>query len=344
MEYLLTHSNPEWIEFPFNSKNYISFVPCNVLLNCIKIDIPDIQRESSASWVNELQNKIEEQYIINGLYDFGRLDIASLNDKLYLLNGQHRYVILKDPRYKDVTIEVKIYTCETKESMEQLFLNVNGSRPSILAESTSIQIFINRIRKFFTSNYGVYLSTAFNPHKPNINLDKLCEHLLDSKIIELYHQDFDTFIDKLNKLNRVYLYSSKQQQIIWKIKNFDKYLTKCRQKSPSNVFVLGIINNYKWVYQLSNGLHIQCNERVHINKHLRKLTWNKRNENDLNGVCYVCNSILDYDTFECGHIDSVHNGGETNITNLEPICRKCNNDMGTMNLEDYKTLFLKTCI
>ena len=78
--------------------------------------------------------------------------------------------------------------------------------------------------------------------------------------------------------------------------------------------------------------------RINRNKHLRKRVWNKRNFDKLNGNCYTCNNLLEYDNFECGHIKSVHHGGDTKLDNLEPICRKCNNDMGTSNLEKYKQL------
>ena len=84
------------------------------------------------------------------------------------------------------------------------------------------------------------------------------------------------------------------------------------------------------------------NERVSINKHLRKLVWSKRNDDNLNGMCYVCEQRLEYDNFECGHVDSVNNGGKTELNNLEPICRKCNNDMGVVNLEDYKRVVIKS--
>ena len=67
-------------------------------------------------------------------------------------------------------------------------------------------------------------------------------------------------------------------------------------------------------------------------------------DDSLNGRCYVCQQILEYDNFECGHVNSVNNGGETVLNNLEPICRKCNNDMGIVNLEDYRTLVIKSTI
>ena len=43
--------------------------------------------------------------------------------------------------------------------------------------------------------------------------------------------------------------------------------------------------------------------------------------------------------FECGHITSVRNGGKNTIDNLEVVCRPCNLNMGTINMNVYKELF-----
>ena len=49
---------------------------------------------------------------------------------------------------------------------------------------------------------------------------------------------------------------------------------------------------------------------------------------------------IEYDDFECGHIKSVYFKGETMLSNLEPICYNCNNNMGVQNLIDYKNELL----
>ena len=46
--------------------------------------------------------------------------------------------------------------------------------------------------------------------------------------------------------------------------------------------------------------------------------------------------------FECGHIVSVKEGGETNIENLLPICSSCNKSMGTENLMVFKKKYFST--
>ena len=59
-------------------------------------------------------------------------------------------------------------------------------------------------------------------------------------------------------------------------------------------------------------------------------------EDSLKGNCIVCVNEIDYDNFHCGHIKSVFYGGETTLSNLEPICASCNLNMGTQDLNVYK--------
>jgi 5-methylcytosine-specific restriction endonuclease McrA len=56
------------------------------------------------------------------------------------------------------------------------------------------------------------------------------------------------------------------------------------------------------------------------------------------GHCYVCNCEIDIEFFEVGHVVPACVGGGENVLNLEPVCRSCNSDMGSMHLEDYKKL------
>lgn len=91
MEYILNNSYPDWVEFPCKSKNYISFIPCHILLQCIKIETPEIQRELDFDWIEELRNKIDIEFSRKGFYDFGPFIPPLLN--LFLINSFHNYSI-----------------------------------------------------------------------------------------------------------------------------------------------------------------------------------------------------------------------------------------------------------
>lgn len=59
-------------------------------------------------------------------------------------------------------------------------------------------------------------------------------------------------------------------------------------------------------------------------------------------VCCVCktNTISQMD-FQCGHIIAEAEGGETCLSNLQPICSKCNQSMGTKNLTNFRDAYFK---
>ena len=59
--------------------------------------------------------------------------------------------------------------------------------------------------------------------------------------------------------------------------------------------------------------------------------------NKLFGQCFVgCGTVITIDDFEVGHIVPVCKGGNDTIENLRPICRACNQSMGSQNLLDFK--------
>ena len=82
--------------------------------------------------------------------------------------------------------------------------------------------------------------------------------------------------------------------------------------------------------------------RKSIPKSLKILVWDKNIGKEKGiGECDVCNSEIDSKNFECGHVKSVKDGGETNIENLLPICSSCNKSMGTQNLLEFKEKYFK---
>lgn len=53
-------------------------------------------------------------------------------------------------------------------------------------------------------------------------------------------------------------------------------------------------------------------------------------------MCLCCKRIeISQLIFECGHVLAKSDGGSLAIDNLRPICHKCNNSMGTMNMDEF---------
>jgi 5-methylcytosine-specific restriction endonuclease McrA len=77
--------------------------------------------------------------------------------------------------------------------------------------------------------------------------------------------------------------------------------------------------------------------RRKITASLRENVWILQNGRRFESKCAVtwCNTIVDVFNFECGHNIAYANGGATDISNLLPICGKCNKSMGTMTITEF---------
>ena len=77
--------------------------------------------------------------------------------------------------------------------------------------------------------------------------------------------------------------------------------------------------------------------RKKIPKGVKNSVWAKYiGANRAEGKCYVCKRTIHITDFDIGHNKAVSKGGSDKITNLRPICRDCNNSMGTTSIETYK--------
>jgi hypothetical protein len=74
-----------------------------------------------------------------------------------------------------------------------------------------------------------------------------------------------------------------------------------------------------------------------IPKAVRIKVWSKYiGKYEAKGKCFCCrDKVIDQQDFQCGHIQSEHNGGKVNIQNLRPICGMCNRSMGTKNMFEF---------
>ena len=58
------------------------------------------------------------------------------------------------------------------------------------------------------------------------------------------------------------------------------------------------------------------------------------------GKCFCCKvETISKANFECGHVQSEHEGGDVTIDNLRPICSLCNKSMGTRNMTEFMQEF-----
>lgn len=77
--------------------------------------------------------------------------------------------------------------------------------------------------------------------------------------------------------------------------------------------------------------------RPRIPQSVRKIVWSKTNPpHAFVGSCYTCGHELSFENMECGHVIAHALGGSTDVSNLMPVCKACNADMGIQNMEAYR--------
>ena len=78
-------------------------------------------------------------------------------------------------------------------------------------------------------------------------------------------------------------------------------------------------------------------KKTKISATLKRLVWNTHIGEDIGKYKCVCCNVTDITqlSFHCGHIIAEINGGQTNVSNLKPICQNCNSSMATKNMDDF---------
>lgn len=77
-------------------------------------------------------------------------------------------------------------------------------------------------------------------------------------------------------------------------------------------------------------------KRKTIPKGVKEDLWIRHFGKRYKGNCFVCGDKIETKKFEAGHVVPVSKGGTDKLSNLKPICSKCNKGMSNMNLYKYK--------
>lgn len=90
---------------------------------------------------------------------------------------------------------------------------------------------------------------------------------------------------------------------------------------------------------VAQNVDLKNKKKKTIPQALREQVWRAHFNDKIDGSCNICNKLISVTNFDCSHIISEFNGGDLNLNNLIPLCKKCNTSMGTNNYEEFKKLF-----
>lgn len=299
-------------------KEFVSIIQ----LISLNILFPSCQREYISEHVNEIVHYQNEYFKKNKSFLFlGCLEICLLNGKYYCIDGQHRYHAMVelfrtkmegDP-LKVFYVWIEIIQCDSKEEMMEYFQVINKNTPlPDFIRHVNEPILI--LKAHIKDKYTVYLKNTTKPNKPSINIDIFLENLI-TRHGDLLKDEKDViqWLESENTKHGKFLRSRSDDSII-------KYIKKIDEKDVA--FYLGCF----WLKSISHK----------ISKSLSRIVWDNYYKENLSAFCPCCNiTKISINDFECGHIISLKNGGETSKNNLRPICRSCNQSMGAKNWDDF---------
>jgi hypothetical protein len=222
--------------------------------------------------------------------------------------------------FKNITISIEMYEkyifkrCIEIEIFRKLLELVGDKEDKCYEEFFDIYIKEFKLKKNYDINYNfIKDNIIFNVNISN-NVDNIYVFI---EVINYYYDD-DLFIEIKNLLDNIFITSSSPIIKPNPEPNSEPIPEPNHEPKP----------NLKY-------------KKKSISLVLRKKVWDKYIGLDIGKFKCLCCNITDIIqmSFHCGHIIAESKGGETNLSNLKPICQNCNLSMGSLNMDDFmKTL------
>lgn len=321
------------------------------------IHIPDVQSDCNEDKINEMKECYKSNkyfFASKCLITIAKVEIV---DKIeyYLIDGQHRFTMaveLVDDGSND-SVLISLITIKSEESMKQLFKEINLDSSKCIYKD--LDIFDKEIYEKFKKTINKKLPDA--PVKSSLRSNVYSVSQFVSMLIDYQ------FIEKLREKNKNYNINELYDYIIQKETeyfNACEYLELLHNKKNFRVDEKEEINKRRCMFLKKNNFvewlldesiepEHSFNLRPAITKKLRMEVWEKffKNKNVGNCPVFRCNNILEKDkeySWDCGHIQSHHNGGKTELDNLKPICLQCNRKMNYKNWDVYENELIRNII
>ncbi len=339
-----------------NSQTIINYINNNYII------IPKFQRELDESKILDITNeykelhKISENYFIKHGFTLSFCKIPNIKE-LYLIDGQHRLqsiINIINLGYKSPDIIIRIQICNSFSKMERDFqlLNSNTVIPIIYTsfQKKFIQKIIFELKDILLDKYKSTFNKSKNTNSISnrLHIDEFINKFDIDNIEKLYNINNNDFIDSSLLYNILLLFNNKIYEKIKILKNENKIFYFIKEKdlkiTENCNFYLSLKNISFDLFDINSLLLKPINyKKKKIPKPLKNIILNKEfgNKNNI-GNCFVCNSIINRDDSQIGHIVPEYLGGETKEYNLHAICKCCNSSMQTQNMDVFKDKYFNT--
>lgn len=322
-----------------NPKKYNIYIPFSFLQNNIKPIIPISQRSKDSSRVDSFVEFLEDEYKkTKVISDLNNLHICLLNNRFYLIDGQHRYTALtlffeknKKLKKEDYYLMPSIYFVEDKKEMKMITSRINNIFVSeeylVLDEDDNDDYDIDTIKTHIELKikelYGVYISESTQCRIPRFHLSHFKDFIFD----KYPKWNAIKILDEIEKLNNQYGQEYQQHNVPY----YNTVQELAIKKKVAPFYLSKIINEHHNNINPKNS-----HKRIKVSAAMRSSLWNKYYGDETNkGECILCKCELKMSQYHVSHIQSLKENGTYNQDNLTIMCSKCNTSIGSKNLNDY---------
>ena len=287
--------------------------------------------------------------------------MVDLNDRWYLVDGQHRYEMLKREFEANNNLKEEIhalwYKFKEEEEVNELFCSINKDsikNQNYIDVKNFVMVKINE----FMNLLKEYHKETFSKTKSKKNDRKTLEELRDELITHGFFENPNLTQLSSNELYGYFLtkndqfYQGCNYESALLYKPISDFYDKERAAIQDNIVFTSKQNNFvEWLCQ-EEGANLSCvhyyrKEKKKIPAAIRTSVWRTYYGDAETGICPIsfCNKEITRTGkpgMHCGHIISEKNGGATATHNLRPICSKCNCQMGDCNWEVFDKISFDT--
>jgi hypothetical protein len=319
------------------------------------IKMPLIQTSLNGDKVEEMKKKFSDinpyhhHFLACCNITLAHLIVGEKED-YYLVDGQHRVEMaleLYDTNNDNKSFIVSIINVKSKDEMNSLFKSINADSAKCVINDYPIfaQQLFEEIKELLQTKYTFIPNKALEKNRL-YNITEFIDILIKKNILtsDNCKENYNYLVNKEKVFFNKYDYMARmhKNKSIYKDQEIKSIENKSCMFMKNNNFIEWLIDT---TLEPSHDYYI----RKSIPKKLQQQVWEKEFNANSNGSCpiYKCENILDKkvsNSWQCGHIMSVANGGTNDLDNLRTICTDCNKKMSSMNWDDYINKLYKETI
>jgi hypothetical protein len=322
-----------------------------------EIQIPDIQVELNDDKVIEMMESYKKQakfFVAKCLLTVAKLYTNNIS-RYYLVDGQHRFEAIKRLVQEDENINdnilLAIIPTNCRVELVDLFKELNIDSLKCPKLATFDWIIIEKLKDEIKKKY-LDLPTTIRKKSNIYTVGEFLDVLQKKNILNVFNKKYEletdednTYVNeilkKLEKKNKEFFRKANYLEIFNEQNNDYNFQQSEKDLIGKHICMFFKKNNFiDWIVDNTLVPEHEKQSRITISDDLKNKIWYKEFEAKKSGRCPVwgCEKVLTTDisnSWHCGHIISIKNGGSNKLENFRPICPNCNIQMSDTNWDEY---------